>query len=674
MTMRALLLALLAGLAVTLRAAIDHDLLRERVVADVAASVSPDAADGLAAAMTPEGAWADIDYADRHRTRWAPAGHLDRLRTIAVAFGAPDSPRFRDPALREALLRGLAHWQAAHPVCDNWWYNWIFAPQRLGEILLLAQHGGVTLGELPEGMLARWAAECGDPSKPSGLTTGSNRVNIAAHWCYRGILTRDEEVLRVGAEGVLGPLRVTDAEGLQRDLSYHQHGPQLYLGNYGYDWIELMAAWLDRFRDTALMPGPERAALVRRYALEAYFPAIRGQWYLFNAVGRQQASEPGRAKATKNLPVLRHLARLFPADRPAWEAARARLRAEPDAPAPEPRSTVFWRSDYALHVRPAFTFDVRAASVRTNRCEWGNNENLLGHWLAEGATGFAARGDEYADIAPLWDWWKIPGTTVVDRGADAAIPRGKAWGARGKATFVGGAAEGDALAFAYRRDAGEAPGRFAWLALGDAVVCLGAGLSADAPDHPLVTTVEQCWARGGLAGGTRPTPATLTHGAFRYAFPRQRATLRCAVTPREGNWRRVSSAFDVPAEGEVLTLWLDHGRAPKEAAYAYVVSPAALPPPQIEILANTPALQAARDASGRMACVFHEAGSIEGLTVDAPCVALRAADGSLRVADPTQTRTALTLTRGGISRTLALSAENGWAASWPAEAEAGADR
>lgn len=649
---------------------VPFETLRARIVEDLASGgvwglpgdkIPPNPAEEaihLMRTLGDDGAWPDVDYANRHRTQWAPGLHLTRLGVLALAYGAPASPRFRDPALREALLRGLRHWHTAHPRSDNWWFNHIYAPQRLGEILLLAQNGGLELPpDLGAPLLERWRDEGADPSRKGFNTTGANLMNIAAHWCYRGILTRDAATLRIGAEGLFRPLSVTTAEGLQPDFSYHQHGPQLYLGNYGYDWLFLQAAWLHRFRGTPLAPSPEAANLAVRYALEAYLPATRGRRYLFNAIGRQLASDPTRDDATKSLPILRWLAAIAPEHAEAFRAATARLRADPKAPPPEPRSTVFWRSDYALHVRPAFTFDVRSASTRTRRCEWGNGENLLGHWLAEGATGFTRDGREYADIAPLWDWRRVPGTTVPFMASEAKIPRGVAWGKPGTATFTGGASDGESLAFAYRRDDRGLPANCAWFALGDAVACLGAGLSAEGA-APLVTTVEQCHARGPvtpakvLTEGCLATPATLTHAGFRYTFP-ERGVLHVAREHREGNWKRVSSAQDVPAKGDVFTLWIDHGVAPKAAAYAYFVSPAERPAPALRVLANTTALQAVEDAEGRFGAVFHAPGECRGFAVDAPCVLLCTPRGVF-VADPTQRLHTLAVTRDGKAQTVVL--------------------
>ncbi len=606
--------------------------------------------------LRSDGRWPDVDLANRHRTRWAPKEHLERLRTLAIAYGAPRSPRFRDPLLRAALLRGLQAWLDAYPQCDNWWYNQIFAPQRLGEVLLCFQQGG---GNPPDALLVplvkRWQAEGGDPSRKSATTTGSNLMNIAAHWCYRGILMRDAETLRAGVEGLFRPLCITTGEGLQPDFSYHQHGPQLYLGNYGYDWLFLQASWLHRFRGTPYAPPAEQADLAVRYALEAFYPATRGTWSLFNAVGRQQASSPGRSSARKNRTILRWLATLAPAHQATFSALDARLRGEQGAPPPEAMAKVFWRSDYALAVRPTFTFDVRAVSQRTQRSERTNNENLLGYYLVEGATGFYRTGEEYADIAPLWNWFRVPGTTTLQGATDRAIPRRNG---RGESTFVGGVSDGMDFAFAYHRQKPSPSTQHAWFVLDDVAVCLGAGITAS-ESEPVVTTVNQCRAQGPVSPheaveeGRLRTPATLTHAGVRYTFPTS-GEVRVAREMRKQNWKRVSSAFNVPTSGEVLTLWFDHGVAPSDASYAYLLSPIEAPEPTVNILSNTPALQAVSDAHGRLAAVFGRPGACQDITVSAPCILLQTPRG-LWVADPTQRLRSITITLRGVAHEVPLS-------------------
>ena len=66
--------ALLCGMTVQAAAPIDFKLLRERVTTDLAVGVdwakAVPQSETHAAAMTPQGAWPDIDYANRHITVW----------------------------------------------------------------------------------------------------------------------------------------------------------------------------------------------------------------------------------------------------------------------------------------------------------------------------------------------------------------------------------------------------------------------------------------------------------------------------------------------------------------------------------------------------------------------------------------------------------------------------
>ena len=66
-----------------------------------------------------------------------------------------------------------------------------------------------------------------------------------------------------------------------------------------------------------------------------------------------------------------------------------------------------------------------------------NGENLLGAMMGDGATTLYRRGDEYADIFPVWDWNKVPGTTV-----EQVPPSRDELKVKGKTSFVGGVSDG----------------------------------------------------------------------------------------------------------------------------------------------------------------------------------------------------------------------------------------
>lgn len=667
------LLPLLAGLPLTAAAALRGSggsgipapgLLARRCAALLLEGPPPAAGTAAKelAALRSDGSWPDVDYASQARTLWPPALHLRRLGTLARLYAHPESARFRDPALLAALTRGIAYWERRCPVSVNWWFQQIDSPRRLGEALLLIRSAG---GRLPQELLRqtleRWDREGGD----AALRTGANRTDIAAHRCILAMLRDDADALRHEASLLFSSILPTEAEGLQADGSFHQHGAQLYIGGYGEVWMRQYAFWLTCFRGTGLIPAGGTEAVVR-FATETFLPSYRGGRLPYNLLGRHVGSNPRRptGPSPANALLLRRLAALAPARAALCRALSRYLSAEHPLPHPTPRTDCYWRSAYFRHIRPDFTFDRRCFSDTVSRCEWGNGENLLGHWLAEGATGFLRTGAEYADIAPIWDWHRIPGTTVVDRRTDAAIPRGRAWQDYGTGRIAGGVASRSAGLAVYCRTAPHEAAKTAVFAFGDAVVCLGTDLCGDDPDFSLITTVNQCFRDGPVtpavlsSGDSLPTPATVTHGGFRYTFP-GRGRIRCRCDRRQGSWHRVAEARSDPAEGELFTLWIDHGKAPHGASYAYVVSPLSVPDPTPELtLRNAPDLQAVADRDGHVGIVFHRAGAsvtLGGRTYAAeqPCVLLNDR-GSLLAADPTQRLKHLTVSVGDRLLTAAL--------------------
>ena len=607
------------------------------------------------ASQLADGSWADVNYAARDRTRWPPARHLERLEAVARCFADRKSSLYRSARAEAAIGRGLDAWYKKHPVSDNWWRNQIYSPRHIGNILLLLRDAGGRISpRIFADTIQRWAKE-GGSCKPHW--TGSNLINIAAHRFVRGVLTGDRHLMDSAAEAMMRPLKISSGEGLQEDWSYHQHGPQLYIANYGQEWLNLYAFWLNCFRGTPYAAGAH-TDLVVGYALNTFFSAIRGRHLIYNARGRQQAvghqGEQGETKAI--LPILKNLARIAPGQASVFESIAKRVTSGAAREGYTPMSTYYYRSDYLLHVRPTFTYDYRTASVRTERTEWCNHENLLGHWMTEGASGYYRTGEEYFNIAALWDWHKIPGTTLVDRKADSEIPRYASGGIPGSETFVGGIGADGCSVAAYVRRQSDMPAKEARFAFGDAIFALGTSLASNEKHFPLVTTVNQCWRSGDilpdhvLKSGRLITPATLTHGGFRYTFP-GKGIVHIASDKRSGPWSRVCKAATESESGEVFTLWFDHGVAPKNASYAYIVTPVEAAASKAELI-NTPDVQAVADpATKSVGAVFHTSGkriTLRGHTysVSAPCVLLRTASG-LRVADPEHRLSSLTIAIDG---------------------------
>jgi len=108
------------------------------------------------------------------------------------------------------------------------------------------------------------------------------------------------------------------------------------------------------------------------------------------------------------------------------------------------------------------------------------------------------------------------------------------------------------------------------------------------------------------------------------------------------NYRRVTPG------AEFVELWLDHGKNFTGSAYAYAILPAKTAEqtneyagnPDFEILVNNEKIQAVSENTlGITGYVFHQKGSLNGITVDKPCIVMTKHTGdtlTVTVSDPTQ--------------------------------------
>lgn len=127
-------------------------------------------------------------------------------------------------------MKGLEYWYERNPNCNNWWYNQIAEPQKIGILLIQMRVGKKQIpAELETKTLQRIRKEGGDPVK----WTGANRTDIALHWIYRSCLEKNEADLETALANAYSPIEYTVKEGFQHDNSYFQHGVQLYIGGYG---------------------------------------------------------------------------------------------------------------------------------------------------------------------------------------------------------------------------------------------------------------------------------------------------------------------------------------------------------------------------------------------------------------------------------------------------------
>ncbi|MEU5699731.1 polysaccharide lyase 8 family protein [Streptomyces aurantiacus] len=361
----------------------------------------------------------------------------------------------------------------------------------------------------------------------------------------------------------------------------------------------------------------------------------------------------------------------------------ARLQAVADSPlpaAPEPVGHhLFAAMDRAVHrgkgsgrspssgSGSGFTANIAMASERIAYYECGNGENPRGwhtgagmlYWWAAGhgsRPDESGRSDQYTDwFWPTVDWYRLPGTTVsTKRLADRA---GGEWGEpKPAARWVGGTTDGEFAAVGqHLRGLGSTlEARRSWFCLDDAIVCLGAGITAT-DGVPVETVVDN---RNLGEGGTQtlvrgPGWAHLEgHGGW---VVLEGPGLRTLREDRTGAWSDINTTSTTERRTRRWqTLWLDHGTDPVDATYAYVVLPGASRRTVAAraagrhgptILANDSGRQAMSVPSlGFLAANFWRPGTAGPLTASAAASVLvrsRGRTATLCVSEPPRTGEAL---------------------------------
>lgn len=611
-----------------------------------------------------DGRWPDIDYTDTSNAGWKPARHVWRIHEMSSAWAAP-GPRQHDPVLLAAVERALAFWLSQDLRSRNWWQNDIGAPQALVWSLVLI--GDALPEHLRQAAIERLQRPLTHPR--GGGFTGANLMWRAEIEMLLGALTGDDRAIAATAERVAREITITEAEGVQIDWSFHQHGPRLQSGQYGstFTSVGTRLAWILRGTPWAL-PKENIDVLVGH--------VLNGQqWFVHG--GRWNPSVLDRAASrrdgfrTRSLTVAaRQLADIDAGRRESLLAAADHVAGKPGAAGPV-GTRHYWRSDFTMHRLPTWQVSLHRTSTRTRPVEVGlNDEHLLGSLFSDCVMFIFRRGDEYEGLFPVLDYLRLPGVTTP---LDPALPARRKPTTGANDHFVGGACDGSRAVIAVTATDGLVPSRRAWIFAPAGVICLGSGIQSDAPEE-VITTLNQCRLQGPVSvvttegtdvvqePATRDGVVAIVHDGLAFAFFEP---MRVSISPavQRGSWKRINNQYDdKPVEAPVFIAWISHGVRPADGHYAYAMIPtddAANPPrlgDRFTVLSNIPAVQAVSDQVEKTTyAAFHEAGSLAlasgiNLAVSDPCTVIVRNTGepslTVTVADPTQRLERLTITIG----------------------------
>ena len=604
----------------------DMRTVKEQMLAPLLEQPDIHRAGRLRASLLPDGSWPDVDYADQDRAVWKTPRHLGNLLILSRAYKASTSDLRDDSDLRRAIFSALDYWLGHDFTNPNWWYNQIGVPGTLSQILLLLDEE-LSSDQRQKGLEILSRAELS--------MTGQNLVWVADISARRGLLENDPDLVDASFQRIAAEIRMTMEEGIQPDYSFHQHGACLYSHGYGAGFASDCSRIAALLADTRFAFADERIDLLSRLILDGHQWFTRGIYQDFGAIGREISRSNHTARYLRR--VVDNMLALPSGRKEEFDGLAARLRDE-DAP-PLVGNRHFWRADIMTHHRPSYYASARMHTDRLFNTDLPcNEEGLKSHHIADGATCILRSGREYHDIYPVWDWQRIPGTTVeLTPGLVGEVRR------RGSTSFGGGVSDGryGLAAFDFERDGLTA--RKFWAFFDDEFVCLGTGISSSS-ENLIVTTVNQCHLQGEVAASTGmlpsgrhvlENPAWVHHDGVAYLFP-EPAAIHLHNETRRGSWWEINhSASKEEIARDLFTLWIDHGAGSQNGTYAYIVAPdmplSALEKgrtPPITILANSPDLQAAHHSElGIIGVVFYRPGDLEiepgwKIGVDKPCLLL----------------------------------------------------
>jgi len=392
----------------------DMATIEQRIVADVMAELPTDnSVTNDMIQLDASGLWPDLVYNQTSTTD----AHLVRMRDMARAYSSSGSTHYNSVDLRDKYLLAFDGWVREDPDNDNWWWRAIGYPRALGESMLLMK-AAFSPAQMDSGviLLARSYLARDDTSTGN---TGVNRTDRAYGTMMRAILTNNGSLLTESFLAIGDAILVTTLEGMQPDGSFHQHREQLYSGGYGLRFAVDIAKYGSYGAGTPLNYGPRQIREFTDFMLDGTQWLLRGPLIDYVALGRTIVNS--HQDSQNSVPFIDSVARtqaLAGDYRTAELAAfQANLEDAGDNGAADPALAIsgnhlYWRSDYMTHHRPDFMASVKTASTRTVEAECINEQNKKGRHMSDGMLLIHRRGDEYTNLMPVWDWQRLPGTTI----------------------------------------------------------------------------------------------------------------------------------------------------------------------------------------------------------------------------------------------------------------------
>lgn len=629
----------------------DIEIIKNRITETLMKPVFDDVKiESLINTFKDDGTWQDINYEDVSREGFENEVHLANMVLLARAYKTQSSKYYQSKKVKSVVESALKNWVEHDYFCENWHPNQIGTPGNLVAVMLLMGD------ELPKDLVEKAQPIIGRANlNASGARPSGDRIKIAGilakNLLFIGDYNQFEEVLKV----IEGEIKYVDWVGAKYGYSYFKMesglGTKKYEGrsiqfdnsfhhridgvnntlSYGTGYADAFIEWAVYTAGTQFAFSDEKKEQLVDYFLDGICKmSVYGKYPDFGAknrsISRGGALHVYSSKMADNL--------LLTTNYRKSEIQEIADIINKDAKPTFSHATFYWNTEHFSFQRPDWFTSVRMFSTRNFNMEVPyNSEGLLNHHRGDGTNHISRTGDEYYDIAPVFDYQKIPGTTTKQK---PALPAPDEIQKLGLTDFVGAVTNGKygAVAFDFKSPHDPLCARKAWFFFDDEYVCLGAGISCKT-ELPVVTTLNQCLLRDDVTISAGNKKSVLQKGereienidwiyqdGIGYVFPKS-TTVNMKNGEAMGSWWLINKQNDSPkneVKMDVFKLWLNHGERPSDASYEYIVVPATSiekmeqnsSKNNVVILSNTPEIQAVKNMALNICqVVFYKSGFIK---------------------------------------------------------------
>ena len=538
----------------------------------------------------------------------------------------------------------------------NWWDWQIGIPPQLNNIVIL-MYDSLTEVQIKDYMkgIQKFLPEVMPGSK---FHTGANLADVSINKLLQGVNLKDESKIREASEKVVSIFEyVNEGDGFYKDGSFIQHTDMAYTGSYGNVLLGRAANMLFLLESTPWSIESKSKNNVYTWIFENFSPIIY-KGYVMEMVRGRAVSRSYISGYNEASGIIESLVKLSIAANPEdsaliksmikqWSLESgfdfskafssinmlkelnninnnqniASLKEKPD-------HFPMNKMDKTVHKRENYTLAISRSSSRISKYEYMNDENLRPWFQGDGVT-YLFNGDlnQYTD-----DFWatinpyRLPGTTIDTRiREDKHGTTNKDYYEKGLSNWSGGTKLGvygtSGMQISNNNDSLKA--NKSWFMFDDEVVALGSGIISN-DDYVVETIIDNKkinktgsnkliidgvkrdkalgWSEDIKGAKWAHVEGNTASSDIGYYFPKG-SDINALREHRTGAWTDISKTTKLSKpidptqkENNFLCLYIDHGKAPKDATYSYVLLPNKSSD-EVASYANNPKVQIIEDSS-----------------------------------------------------------------------------